>query len=309
MGNPRIVVLGGINMDLVATVERFPVPGETVVGRAFTTYPGGKGANQGVAAARLGAQVHMVGRVGDDAFGHQLRHGLSVEGIDVAGVGIEAGSPSGIAVIQIDASAQNQIVQVWGANQRCGAEEVGSVEAAVADASVLMLQLEAPVEVSLAAARSAWAHGCRVVLDPAPAPASGLPSELYALCDCITPNETEAEALVGFPITDSDSAHRAAEELVKRGAKEAVIKMGERGAFYLGEGERGHVPAFPVKAVDTVAAGDAFNAGLSVALAEGRTLVEAVRWGAAAGAVAVTRIGAQDAMPQRDEVEGLLRGV
>ena len=308
MESPRIVVLGGINMDLVATVERFPVPGETVVGRAFTTYPGGKGANQAVAAARLGAQVNMVGRVGDDAFGHQLRHGLSVEGIDVAGVGIEAGSPSGIAVIQIDASAQNQIVQVWGANQRCGADEMGAVEAVVANASVLMLQLEAPLDVSLAAARAARAHSCRVVLDPAPAPTAGLPPDLYALCDCITPNETEAEALVGFPVPDMASAHRAAEELVQRGAKAAVIKMGERGAYCLAAGESGHVPAISVNAVDTVAAGDAFNAGLAVALAEGHTLSEAVRWGTAAGAIAVTRIGAQDAMPRRDEVEGLLGG-
>ena len=151
-------------------------------------------------------------------------------------------------------------------------------------------------------------HGCRVVLDPAPAPAEGLPEELYRLCDCITPNETEAQALVGWSISDAGSAHRAAEELMRRGAKAAVIKMGERGAYYLAEGERGQVPAFPVKAVDTVAAGDAFNAGLAVALAEDHTLAEAVRWGAAAGAVAVTRIGAQGAMPRRVEVEGLLRG-
>ena len=308
MQTPRVVVvLGGINMDLVATVERFPMAGETVVGRAFTTYSGGKGANQAVAAARLGAQVRMVGRVGDDAFGHQLRHGLAIEGIDVAGVGVESGSASGIAVIQIDGSAQNQIVQVWGANQTCGEKEVERVRDAVAGASVLMLQLEAPVQVSLAAARAAQAGGCRVVLDPAPAPAGGLPDELYELCDCITPNETEAQALVGFEIADAESAHRAAEELVRRGAKAAVIKMGERGAYYLAAGERGHVPAFPVKAVDTVAAGDAFNAGLAVALAEGRALGEAVRWGAAAGAVAVSRVGAQDAMPRRHEAEVLLR--
>ena len=308
MDPPRIVVLGGINMDLVATLERFPVPGETVVGRAFTTYPGGKGANQAVAAARLGAQVSMVGRVGDDAFGHQLRHGLAVEDIDVSGVGVESGSPSGIAVIQIDASAQNQIVQVWGANQKCGTEEVERVRDAMAGASVLMLQLEAPVEVSLRAAEAARSQGCRVILDPAPAPTGGLPQDFYSLCDCITPNETEAQALVRFEVSDVDSARGAAEELVTRRAKAAVIKMGERGAYYLSQEERGHVPAFPVNAVDTVAAGDAFNAGLAVALAEGRGLADAVRWGAAAGAVAVTRIGAQDAMPRRVEVEALLRG-
>ena len=308
MEPPRVVVLGGINMDLVATVERFPVPGETVVGRAFTTYPGGKGANQAVAASRLGAAVSMVGRVGDDAFGHQLRHGLAVEGVDVSGVGVESGSPSGIAVILIDASAQNQIVQVWGANQHCGTEEVEGVRQAVAGASVLMLQLEAPVDVSFRAAEAARGHGCRVILDPAPAPSGGLPQDFYGLCDCITPNETEAQALVGFAVSDVDSASRAAEELVHRGAKAAVIKMGARGVFYSSPEESGHVPAFPVNAIDTVAAGDAFNAGLAVALAEGRGLEDAARWGAAAGAVAVTRIGAQDAMPARVEVEALLRG-
>ncbi len=308
MEPPRIVVLGGINMDLVATVGRFPVPGETVVGRAFTTYSGGKGANQAVAASRLGAAVSMVGRVGDDAFGHQLRHGLAVEGVDVSGVGVESGSPSGIAVILVDASAQNQIVQVWGANQRCGTEEVQGVRQALAGASVLMLQLEAPVEVSFRAAEVARARGCLVILDPAPAPSGGLPQDFYSLCDCITPNETEAQALVGFDVSDVDSARRAAEELVNRGAKAAVIKMGARGAFYLSPEERGHAPAFPVNAIDTVAAGDAFNAGLAVALAEGRGLEDAACWGAAAGAVAVTRIGAQDAMPGRVEVEALLRG-
>ena len=172
------------------------------------------------------------------------------------GLGWSLGSASGIAVIQIDGSAQNQIVQVWGANQSCGEEEVERVETALAGASVLMLQLEAPVEVSLKAARAARAHGSLVVLDPAPAPVIGLPPDLYGLCDCITPNETEAEALVGFVISDTDSAHRAAEELLKRGAKAAVIKMGERGAYYLAGGEGGQVPAFPVKAVDTVAAGE-----------------------------------------------------
>ncbi len=306
MGPTRIVVLGGINMDLVTTVERFPVPGETVVGRTFTTYTGGKGANQAVAAARLGANVNMVGRVGDDDFGLQLKSGLSREAIDVSGVAVEPRTSSGIALIQIDSSAQNQIVQIWGANQTCCSEEVRCIESAIVGASALMLQLEVPVEISLRAAEVARAHACLVVLDPAPAPASDLSPELYTLCDCITPNETEAQALVGFPISDTGSAHRAATELVRRGARSAVIKMGHRGACFVSATRTGHVAPFPVDPVDTVAAGDAFNAALAVTLAEGKSLAEAVRWGSAAGALAVTHIGAQDAMPRRQEVETLL---
>ena len=305
---PRIVALGGVNMDLVAMVDRFPAPGETVVGRAFTTYPGGKGANQAVAAARLGAQVCMIGRVGGDAFGRELREGLAREGIDVSGVAIDPDAVSGIAVIQIDASGQNRIVQVLGANRRCGQQEAEAVGKALVGASALMLQVELPLELSLKAAQAASSQGCRVILDPAPAPADALPAELYSLCHCITPNETEAEALVGFPVSDLAAAAQAARELVARGAWSAVVKMGERGASVHSPEGSGHVPPFVVEAVDTVAAGDAFNGALAVALCQGRPMLEAARWAAAAGALAVTRVGAQDAMPRRHEVEALVRG-
>ena len=304
MSRPIIAVLGGINIDLVTITPRFPEPGETVVGSRFLTYPGGKGANQAVAAARMGAQVRMIGRVGGDAFGQQLLDSLKSDGVDISSVGIEPESTSGIAVINIDASAQNRIVQILGANLTCGEAEVERVSAALVDASILMLQLEVPVEVSLAAAREAASMNVLVILDPGPA--RPLPQEYYGCCSYITPNETEAEALVGFPVVDVSSARRAAEELLGWGAGCAIIKMGALGAYYAASTVGQYFPAFQVQAVDTVAAGDAFNGALAVALAEGRGLDEAMRWAMAAGALAVTNMGAQDSMPRREKVETFL---
>ena len=311
---PGIVVLGGINMDLVTYSDRFPSPGETVVGHRFLTYAGGKGANQAVAAARMGGRTAMVGQVGDDMFGPQLLDGLSTAGVDVSGIAVANGETSGIAVISIDGSAQNQIVQVLGANSTCGRAQADAVDDALRNAGTLMLQLEVPIEVSLAAARSARAAGKTVILDPGPV--RSFPMELLHLADVITPNETEAEALVGFPVDGRDATERAAEELLRRGAKTAIIKLGAQGAVFATgwQGDKsafrarfmGHQTAFPVEAVDTVAAGDAFNGALAVCLAEGRPLERAVLFACAAGALAVTTTGAQDSMPTREAVEELL---
>ena len=291
-------------MDLVTVSQRSPQPGETVVGDRFLTYPGGKGANQAVAAARMGAAVMMVGRVGGDSFGGELLGHLRGAGVDVSGVEMDAGTSSGIAVINIDSSAQNRIVQVLGANATCGPAEVARVAAAMEHASVLMLQLEAPLEASLAAARAAFSRGRTVILDPGPA--RPLPDEMYGYCSYVTPNETEAQALVGFPVVDSASAETAAARLLERGAGCAIIKMGSLGAYYSDGSTSRHVPAHPVDAVDTVAAGDAFNGALAAALAEGAGPEAAVQRAMAAGALAVTRHGAQDSMPHRAEVEAFL---
>ena len=291
-------------MDLVTVSPGFPESGETIVGSRFLTYPGGKGANQAVAAARVGGRVRMIGRVGDDAFGGQLLDSLKSSDVDVSGVGIEPGCSSGVAAINIDASGQNRIVQVLGANQTCGENEVERAKAALVDASVLMLQLEVPVDVSVATAREAASMKVVVILDPAPA--RSLPDELYGYCSYITPNETEAQALVGFPVVDPSSADRAARELLARGAGCAIIKMGAQGAYYATSEVARHITAHRVEAVDTVAAGDAFNGSLAVALAEGLELKEAMLWAMAAGALAVSTIGAQDSMPRREEIEFLL---
>lgn len=306
MANPQteVVVLGGINIDLVTIAERFPRAGETVVGSRFLTYPGGKGANQAVAAVRMGAATAMVGKVGDDIFGPQLIESLTASGVDVSLIGVEPGANSGIAVINIDAAAQNRIIQVLGANNTCGQAEEEKVIKALEGASTLMLQLEVSVELSLNVARQAAAMGKRVILDPGPV--RSLPEEFYTCCAVITPNETEAEALVGFPVTDVPSAAMATEELLKRGVEAAVVKLGAQGAYYANREGGQHLPAIPVEAVDSVAAGDAFNGALAASLAAGEGLESALRLATAAGALAVTKFGAQDSMPFKHDVEALL---
>ena len=301
---PAIVVLGGINMDLIGTAPRLPSLGETVMGEGFYTAPGGKGANQAVAAARMGASVRMVGRVGSDVFGAGLLDNLRACGVDVSGVMEDAEAASGVAMILLDASRQNRIVVIGGANMRCDDAQVDAVASALEGADALMLQCEIPPATSLKAARIAREMGVRVVWDPSPA--EGFPPEAYAVVDVLTPNQAEAAALTGIDVTDAASAEAAARAIVERGVRAVVVKMGEAGAFYLSDGEGGYVLPYEVEAVDTVAAGDAFGAAMTCALAEGKSMVEAVRYGAAAGALAVTRPGAQEAMPSRAEVESLL---
>jgi ribokinase len=302
---PSIVVLGGINMDLVTITSRFPEAGETVVGSRFLTYPGGKGANQAVAAARMGADVFMVGRVGTDIFGSQLLEGLTQSGVNVSGVGLASDASSGIAVINIDESAQNRIIQIPGANHTCGEAEAQQVLQLLPQASTLLLQLEVSMELSLRVAQAASARGKTVILDPSPV--RPIPEAFYPCCNVITPNETDTHSLVGIPAVDRISAAQAAGELLAKGVSSAIIKMGEQGAYYATPGGGEQVRPFPVQAVDSVGAGDAFNGALAVALAEGKDLAQAVRIASAAGALAVTRFGAQDSMPTREEVEGLLK--
>lgn len=299
-----IVVFGSINMDLVARTPRLPSPGETLTGHSFATVPGGKGANQAVACARAGARTRMIGRVGDDVFGAALRESLEGYGVDVSGVATEAGSPSGVAAIAVDDRAENTIIIVAGANGRVGAADVARLEGALADARVLLLQLEVPLDAVVAAARAARQRGVTVVLDPAPA--RDLPDELYDLVDIITPNETEAARLAGFPIAGADDAARAAAALRARGVGVAAIKLGARGVYAADAGGGRLYPAFQMKAVDTVAAGDAFNGGMAAALSEGLPLAEALRWGLATGALSVTKPGAQPSMPSRQELLALL---
>ena len=299
-----VVVLGGINMDLVTISARFPRPGETIVGSRFLTYPGGKGANQAVAAARMGAATAMVGRVGDDVFGPQLIETLRDSGIKVDGIAVAQDTTSGIAVINIDESAQNQIIQILGANDTCGDAEAVRVGQALVNASTLLLQLEVSVDLSLKVAKEAFEQGKTVILDPGPV--RHIPSEFFAYCSVITPNETEAQALVGFPVVDRTSAAQAAEQLLARGVGIAVVKLGAQGVYFANADGGAFVTPFQVDAIDSVAAGDAFNGALAVSLAEGATLEQSVRMAAAAGALAVTKSGAQDSMPYRKEVEGLL---
>jgi ribokinase len=298
-----VVVFGSINMDMVTRVVRLPRPGETVAGEDFTTAPGGKGANQAVAAARLGAATRMVGRVGNDLFGTTLCQNLAVNGVDTSAVAVTPG-PSGVAAISVDRSGENTIVVVPGANGAVSVADADRLSELLDGARVLMLQFEVPLAAVTAAARVARARGVMVILDPAPA--YELPEGLYPLVDLITPNTTEAAILVGFALTDDAAIERAGKILQERTGGTAIIKLGARGAFAATPDQTRWFPAFPVTAVDTVAAGDAFNGGLAAALSAGLPLEQAIRWGLAAGAIAVTRPGAQAAMPTRAELLVLL---
>ncbi len=302
-----IIVFGSINMDLVVHSPHLPTPGETISGDAFFTAPGGKGANQAVACARLGAATRMIGRVGGDVFGSALRDSLTQNGVDVSRVTVDAAQSSGVALITVDARAENTIVIVPGANGAVSFDDVAHLDSLLSTSRLLLLQLEIPLETVIAAAGVAHDHGLTVILDPAPA--RPLPPELYSLVDILTPNEVEAAALVGFNL-DSDSAiERAASVLLERGLRNVILKLGGRGAYVrrVGEASGRFWPAFKVKAIDTVAAGDAFNGGLAAALAEGKPFEEAVQWGMATGAISTTRPGAQPSMPTRAEVVELIK--
>lgn len=299
-----VVVLGSINMDLTTYVPHLPAPGETLFGSKFITVPGGKGFNQAVAAGQLGAPTQFIGRVGKDAFGAGLLEMIANEPVNINGVLADPNSGTGLAIIDVDEQAENTIVVISGANMAHDDREVARCRAALTTASVLLLQLECPLETSLAAAQAAREAGALVILDPAPA--RPLPTEAYQLCHILTPNELETEVLVGFRPTNKEDAAQAAAILRERGVETAVIKLGAQGVYYQSGSDSGFVPPFPVKAIDTVAAGDAFNGGLAVALAEKRPLAEAIRWGAAAGALATTKAGASSAMPSRAELIELL---
>jgi ribokinase len=298
---PSIIVVGSLNMDFVAKVERLPLPGETVLGGGFRTIPGGKGANQACAAGRLGGRVRMIGRVGDDVFGEQLRNSLEADGVDVAAVWSTDAAPSGVALILLDASGVNQIVVAAGAN---GCLTRLDVESALggADGGYLLLQLETPLETVAAAATIGRRLGMTVILDPAPARA--LPPSLLACVDILTPNESEALVLLGrreaaVPLDEAPDVARALRDL---GVGTAILKLGEQGAFLSSASAEQHFAAPKVDVVDATAAGDTFNGGLAVALAEGKTIGDAIAFANAAASLSVTRFGAQASIPTRADV-------
>jgi ribokinase len=299
-----IVVAGSLNMDFVAQVDRPPLAGETVHGSGFRTIPGGKGANQACAAGRLGGRVQMIGRVGDDVFGEQLRESLRTAGVDVTAVRSTPGEASGVALILVDARGQNQIVIAAGANGRLTAADV---DAALADAhgGYLLLQLETPLDTVVAAAALGKRHGMTVILDPAPARA--LPAALLECVDVLTPNEREAMVLLGRQddTVSPDQASGIAHAIRGLGVGAVILKLGENGAILSNVNTQRHFPAPRVDAVDTTAAGDTFNGALAVALADGRRIEDAIVFANRAAALSVTRFGAQASIPSRAELDAL----
>jgi len=317
-----IAVFGSLNMDLVTRVSRLPLPGETLMGTKFFTTPGGKGANQAVAAAKLGVSTTLIGRVGNDDWGRSLLTGLQTYGVETSGIQIDSTIHSGVAIITVAETGENQIIGVYGANACLDQSDVDRLIPVLNDSKVLLLQLEVPIDSVKLAAQAAQEADVIVILDPAPVPKTSI-IHLYPYIDLLIPNETEASQLVGFEVNSVETATKAAFVLHDQGAKAVIIKLGAQGAFYSQEfysqefysqefysqefysEDNGSeimtsfIPAFEVDAIDTVAAGDAFAGGLAVAIVEGFPMIEAVRRGCAAGALATLTIGAQVAMTDR----------
>jgi ribokinase len=302
MQKKTIVVLGSTNTDMVVKAARIPAPGETILGGRFLMNPGGKGANQAVAAARLGGDVAFVAKVGDDLFGREAKALFAKEGIRTDYVLTDAAEPSGVALIMVDAKGENCIAVASGANGALRPGDIAVARAAIEEAGVLLMQLETPVETVLCAAQWAAAKGVPVMLNPAPACA--LPDALLGCLSLITPNESEAELLTGVKVKDAASAAAAAEALCAKGVRRVIVTLGAKGAFVYADGRGTLVPAVAVEAVDTTAAGDVFNGALAVALTEERPLADSVGFAARAAAVSVTRMGAQASAPYRSEVDG-----
>ena len=304
MNQPHVVVLGSMNVDLVTKVDKLPLQGETVFAETFLTENGGKGANQAVAAARLGAKVSMIGRVGSDDFGQQILQNLRAESVNTDTVSKDSETGTGIALITVDAQSQNTIVVSSGANMNCGKPEIGHLESLLGSVDCLVLQNEVPYEVNLQAARLARENKIPVVWDPAPF-VTGT-QELIKHVDFLTPNQNEAELLANCEITDEKSIHNAFLKIKESSDAVCLITMGEDGVYFLSGPAINQIPSFLVDSVDSVAAGDAFTGGFAVALSEGETLRSAARFGCASGALATTKLGAQSAMPFRKEVDQMI---
>ncbi len=303
---PRVLVVGSINMDLIVRCESVPKVGETVHGQEFRTAPGGKGANQAVACARLGAHTMMVGRVGEDEFGQSLRRGLGADGIDTGPVLVDREVASGVALILLESGGSNRIVIIGGANQRLDEQDVARATALLTRSDVVLMQLEIPLPVVRDIAIAARERGVKTVLDAGAATPAATELGLPALVDVISPNEPEAEALTGIAVRDMADAHRAAARLHELGTPEVVLKLGSRGALWSHGGGAKHFPAFAVNPVDTTAAGDAFTGSLAVSLAAGVAMETALVRANAAGALACLKMGAQPSMPTAAEVDAFL---
>lgn len=300
----RLLVVGSSNTDMVIKTEHLPRPGETVLGGSFFMNPGGKGANQAVAAARLGVYVTFICKTGNDIFGHQSYQLFEEEGIDTSYVFSDIQTSSGIALITVDSNAENCIVVSSGANANLSPSDLDKAEEVLDDADIVLMQLEVPIETVEHVAKTAYSKSKKVILNPAPA--QKLSEDLLKNLYLITPNETEAETLSGIHIIDIESAKKAAIKIAESGVQNVVITLGTKGALVYDNKLFTEVKAYKVEAIDTTAAGDVFNGALCVALLEGQSLTESVRFACKAAAISVTRYGAQDSAPYRGEIGQLI---
>lgn len=302
----KLVVLGSVNADHVLRVPHFPRPGETLIGHNYQVIPGGKGANQAVAAARLGADIAFIATVGDDAFGNEMKEKFAADKINTQAVEQIANTPTGIAMIQVSDEGENSIAISPEANACLTTEIVKKHAAMIESADQLLMQLETPVDAITHAAKIAHNAGTKVTLNPAPA--QKLSDELLSCVDMITPNETEAQVLTGIEVTDEASAQKAADALHEKGIQSVMITLGAKGVWLSKKGEEGAIyPGFRVDAKDTTAAGDTFNGALLCAMIEGKPTPDAIRFAHAAAAISVTRPGAQTSIPTRKEVDEFLK--
>ncbi len=300
----KLVVIGSSNTDLVIRTSQFPEPGETVIGGEFNTFAGGKGANQAVAASRLGADVTFVAKVGNDSFGKVAVQGFEKEGIHTQYIFTDKSLPSGVASITLNEQGQNSIIVAPGANNALSKENIQLAKETLQNADLLLIQLEVPLETVLFSIELSYALGVRVILNPAPA--FELPKEIYSKIDVITPNETEAFLLTGIEVVDSETASLAATKFLDLGVKHVVITLGEKGLFYKNSETAFLLPAIKTEVKDTTAAGDIFNGALAVALSEGENWQAALKFANIAASIGVGRLGAQASVPFRKEVDNRL---
>lgn len=301
MSRNAILVIGSANMDLVVSTPHFPRPGETVFGSKFGMYPGGKGANQAVAAAKLGGKVYFLGKMGNDFFREKLSASMQNDGVNLEHLLIDPESSTGMALITVDSNGQNEIVVVSGSNMKLSPADIESKSAIFAAAKIVLLQLEIPLDTVTRSARLAKQHGALVILNPAPA--CEVPPELLRMVDYLTPNETEAALLINAAVHDQTSAHAATQKLLAQGVQNVILTLGEKGALLVNSAKAEMFPAQKVQAVDTTAAGDAFNGALAFALANGKTVEDTIRLANAVAAHAVTKMGAQSSLPTMAELQ------
>jgi len=302
-----IVVIGSSNTDMIIKMPRIPKPGETILGGKFNTAAGGKGANQAVAAARAGGDVTFVARVGNDMFGQQAINGFKKDGINVKNVVTDTNEPSGVALIFVDEKGENSIAVASGANAELSVEDVNNAMKEIQSAKVVLMQLETPIETIRAGAKIAKNKGVKVILNPAPA--QKLDDELLSLLDILTPNESEAELLTGIEVFDIQSAKKAGLALLEKGLETVIITLGSQGALLVTKSDSDLIKGYEVEAIDTTAAGDTFNGTLAVGLADNKNLKEAIKFANAAGALSVTKLGAQPSAPVKKDIITLLERI